>query len=96
MKPTTKTRTLTVAALMLLLGAHAAYSSMDVPFHTNTTKADAIKSDTIKSDTTKADTTVSKKDSVPDMPKKKRNMFLICEWALVALLLIILIPAGVI
>ena len=70
MKPTTKTRTLTVAALMLLLGAHAAYSSMDVPFHTNTTKADTIKSDTIKSDTTKADTTVSKKDSVPDMPKK--------------------------
>ena len=33
---------------------------------------------------------------VPDMPKKKRNMFLIGEWALVALLLIILIPAGVI
>jgi len=33
---------------------------------------------------------------VPDMEPKKRNRFLICEWALVALLLIILIPTGVI
>jgi len=33
---------------------------------------------------------------VPDMEEKKRNRFLICEWALVALLLIILIPAGII
>jgi hypothetical protein len=33
---------------------------------------------------------------VPDMEPRKRNRFLICEWALVALLLIILIPAGII
>ena len=33
---------------------------------------------------------------VPDMEPKKRRMFLCIEWGLVALLLIILIPAGVI
>lgn len=33
---------------------------------------------------------------VPDMESKKRTRFLICEWAFVALLLIILIPAGII
>ena len=33
---------------------------------------------------------------VPDMKPKTRNIFLICEWSLVALLLIILIPLGVI
>ena len=33
---------------------------------------------------------------VPDMEPKKRTRFLICLWSLVALLLIILIPAGVI
>ena len=33
---------------------------------------------------------------VPDMEPKKRNTFLAVEWALVAILLIILIPAGVI
>ena len=33
---------------------------------------------------------------VPDMKPKKRRTFLIAEWALVALLLIILIPAGII
>ena len=33
---------------------------------------------------------------VPDMAPKKRNAFLIGEWGLVALLLIILIPSGVI
>ncbi len=33
---------------------------------------------------------------VPDMEPKKRNRFLIIEWGLVALLLIVLIPAGVI
>jgi hypothetical protein len=33
---------------------------------------------------------------VPDMEPKKRNRFLIIEWGLVALLLVILIPAGVI
>jgi len=33
---------------------------------------------------------------VPDMEPRKRNRFLIFEWSLVALLLIILIPAGVI
>ena len=33
---------------------------------------------------------------VPDMEPKKRTRFLVCLWGLVALLLIILIPAGVI
>lgn len=33
---------------------------------------------------------------VPDMEPKKRNRFLIIEWGLVALLLVILIPAGII
>jgi len=33
---------------------------------------------------------------VPDMEPKKRNAFLITEWALVAILLVILIPAGII
>ncbi len=33
---------------------------------------------------------------VPDMEPKKRNRFLITEWALVAVLLVILIPAGII
>ena len=33
---------------------------------------------------------------VPDMEPVKRRRFLICEWGLVALLLVILIPAGVI
>ena len=33
---------------------------------------------------------------VPDMEPKKRNLFLVTEWALVAVLLVILIPAGVI
>jgi hypothetical protein len=33
---------------------------------------------------------------VPDMEPAKRKRFLICEWGLVALLLVILIPAGVI
>ena len=33
---------------------------------------------------------------VPDMESKKRKRFLIIEWSLVALLLIILIPAGII
>ncbi len=33
---------------------------------------------------------------VPDMKPKTRNIFLISEWALVAILLIVLIPAGVI
>ena len=33
---------------------------------------------------------------VPDMESKKRNRFLIIEWGLVALLLVILIPAGII
>ena len=33
---------------------------------------------------------------VPDMKPKVRNIFLIAEWGLVALLLIILIPCGVI
>ncbi len=33
---------------------------------------------------------------VPDLPPKKRNAFLITVWGLVALLLVILIPAGVI
>ena len=33
---------------------------------------------------------------VPDMKPKHRNIFLISEWALVALLLVILIPCGVI
>ena len=33
---------------------------------------------------------------VPDMKPKVRKIFLISEWALVALLLIILIPCGVI
>ena len=33
---------------------------------------------------------------VPDMEPKKRNAFLITEWALVAVLLIVLIPCGII
>ncbi|MCR5522736.1 MAG: hypothetical protein K6F64_03740 [Clostridia bacterium] len=33
---------------------------------------------------------------VPDMAPKKRNAFLICEWGLVAVLLIVLIPLGII
>ena len=33
---------------------------------------------------------------VPDMKPKARNIFLIAEWGLVALLLVILIPCGVI
>ena len=33
---------------------------------------------------------------VPDMEPKKRKAFLIAEWALVAVLLVILIPLGVI
>lgn len=33
---------------------------------------------------------------VPDMEPVKRKRFLICEWGLVALLLVILIPAGII
>ena len=33
---------------------------------------------------------------VPDMEPAKRRRFLICEWGLVALLLVILIPAGII
>ena len=33
---------------------------------------------------------------VPDLPPKKRNAFLITEWALVAVLLAVLIPTGVI
>ena len=33
---------------------------------------------------------------VPDMAPAKRRRFLICEWGLVALLLVILIPAGII
>ena len=33
---------------------------------------------------------------VPDMKPKKRKLFLITEWALVAILLIILIPLGII
>ncbi len=33
---------------------------------------------------------------VPDMEPKKRLRFLLCEWGLVALLLVILIPAGII
>ncbi len=33
---------------------------------------------------------------VPDMEPKKRTRFLICLWSLVALLLIVLIPAGII
>ena len=33
---------------------------------------------------------------VPDLEPKKRKAFLITEWALVAILLIILIPAGII
>jgi hypothetical protein len=33
---------------------------------------------------------------VPDMKPERRKAFLICEWGLVALLLIILIPLGII
>ena len=33
---------------------------------------------------------------VPDLPPKKRTIFLITEWSLVALLLIVLIPLGII
>ena len=33
---------------------------------------------------------------VPDLPAPKRMRFLICEWSLVALLLIVLIPLGII
>jgi hypothetical protein len=33
---------------------------------------------------------------VPDLAPKKRNAFLIAEWALVAVLLAVLIPTGVI
>ncbi|MCR5485792.1 MAG: hypothetical protein K6F09_09385 [Clostridiales bacterium] len=33
---------------------------------------------------------------VPDMEPKKRNTFLICEWGLVAVLLAVLIPLGII
>ena len=33
---------------------------------------------------------------VPDMEPKKRKAFLITEWALVFILLVVLIPAGVI